>query len=148
VRRKLVFVEDKDGSGDGGGPEAALVADRGLGDVAGAHDFVGDAIDLLLFVPALVGVEVDVERGGEHFSGEFFSVFAGLVLGFAEAVMLAEVTVGVLVSGDGDADAGDDEAMRFARGIFRDDGEDDFAVVEEVCAFLAGDDLAARRIDG
>src|ERR1700676_361512 len=48
ARRALIFVEDKDGRRNGGGPQPALVAHGRLGHVAGANDLVGDAIDLLL----------------------------------------------------------------------------------------------------
>src|SRR5664280_1709982 len=79
--RRLSIVEEEDGGGDGGGPAAVFVTDGGLGDVGGADDFVGDAIDFFFLVPAFVGVEVDVEGGGEHLGGEFLGVVSCLVFG-------------------------------------------------------------------
>src|SRR5579863_1749470 len=96
------LVEDQDGGGDYGGPQAALIADGGLGDVGGADDFVGEAVDLLLFVPGTVGIELDVQSSGQHFGGEFFGVFSGRIFGLTEGMMFAEIAVGVAVGGDGD----------------------------------------------
>jgi len=62
-------------------------------------------------------------------SGEFFCVFTGLFLGLAEAVMLAQIAVGIAICGDGDADAGYNQAMRLASRVLGDDGEDDFTRV-------------------
>src|ERR1039458_9415033 len=84
-RFRLLVVEEEDSAGDGSGPAAVLVPNRRLGYVGGANDFVGDAIDLFFLVPALVGVEVEVERGGQHLGGKLFRVVAGLFLGLAEA---------------------------------------------------------------
>src|SRR5580693_9044092 len=65
----LALIEDQHRRGDYCGPEAALIAYCGLGDVGGADDFIGEAIDLFFLVPGAVGVELHVERGGQHFGG-------------------------------------------------------------------------------
>src|SRR5450631_588087 len=130
LRFGLLGVEEEDGSGDGGGPATVFVTDGGLGDISGANDLVGDAVDLLLLVPALVGVEVDVESGGEHLGGEFFGIVASLIFGLAEAVVFGEVAVGVAIGRNGDADAGDDQTVGFTRGVFRDYSEDNFTRIE------------------
>jgi hypothetical protein len=62
--------------------------------------------------------------------------------------VLAQVAVGVAVGGDGDADAGHDEAVRLAGGVLCDDGKDDFAMVEIGEALFARDDFALRGEDG
>src|SRR6266436_7113129 len=54
---KLVVFADEDSSAENGGPEAALVADGGLRDVHGAHDFVGNPIDFLFFVEGQIRSE-------------------------------------------------------------------------------------------
>src|SRR4029079_11983786 len=77
----LVLGEDQDGGGDDRGPQSALVADRGLGDVGGADDLVGDAINLFLLVPGTVRVELHVQGGGQHLSGQLFGVIAGRIFG-------------------------------------------------------------------
>src|SRR5579862_9056704 len=77
IHRKLPLVEDQDGGGDHGGPEAALVADGGLGDVRGANDLVGEAVNLLLLVPGAIGIEFHVQGGREHFGGEFLGIVSG-----------------------------------------------------------------------
>src|ERR1700722_3315841 len=115
---RLLVVKDQNGGGDGGRPAAMLVADGRLRDVGGAHNLVGNAVNLFLLIPALVGIEVEIESSGEHLGGELFSVVAGLVFSFAEAVMLGEIAVGALVRRNGDADGADDEAVCFACGIF------------------------------
>ena len=61
---QIGLVEDEDRRGDDRGPESALVADRRLRDVRRAYDFIGQAVDLLLFVPGAVGIEFDVEGRG------------------------------------------------------------------------------------
>jgi len=72
LKRNSAFgqlIEDQYRRGDYRGPEAAFVADGGLGHVGGADDFVGEAVDLLLLVPGAVGIELDVQRSSEHFGG-------------------------------------------------------------------------------
>src|SRR5580658_8740182 len=51
ARWLLVVFADEDGGGEDRGPQAAFIAYSGLGDVHGADDFVGDAIDFFFFVP-------------------------------------------------------------------------------------------------
>jgi len=46
----IVFAEE-DCGGEDGGPEAALIAYGGLGDVHGADDLIGDSVDFFFFVP-------------------------------------------------------------------------------------------------
>ena len=78
------LVEDQHRGRDHRGPQAALVAHAALGDVGGADDFVGDAVNLFFLVPGSIRIEFHVERGGEHLRGQFFSIFAGNVVGFAD----------------------------------------------------------------
>src|SRR6266849_9624866 len=77
-------LADEDRGRDDGRPEALLVSDGGLGDVLRADDLVGQPVDFLLFVPALIRVELEAKRGGEHFGGELLGVVAGDVLALAE----------------------------------------------------------------
>src|SRR5262249_21714129 len=72
-------LPDEHGGRDDRGPERFLVADGSLGYVLSADDLVREAIDLFVFVPALVGVEFEAEGRREHFGGEFFSVVAGSI---------------------------------------------------------------------
>ena len=88
------------------------------------------------------GSKLHVERRGQHLGGQFFGVFAGLLLGFAKTVMLAQVAVGVAVGRNGYANARNEQAVRFAGGVLGDDCENDFAVIEIFEAFLARDDSA------
>src|SRR3954463_7234048 len=74
-------------------PETFFVADRRLRHVLSADDLVREAIDFLFFVPALVRIEFEAERRGEHFGGELLGVIAGDVLTLAEAVMLRQVSI-------------------------------------------------------
>src|SRR5579864_8378973 len=90
VRTKWCLVENQHGGGDHGGPETTLVAHGRLRHVGGTHDLVREAIDLLLLVPGAVGIELHVERSGQHFGREFFGVLAGSVFGLTEGMVLAE----------------------------------------------------------
>src|SRR6202142_61318 len=100
----LFLVEDQDGGSYDRGPEAAFVADRRLGDVRGADDFVGDTVDFFFLGPGTVGVEFDVEGSGQHLGREFLGIVACRLFGFAERVVLAEIAVGIAVGGNGNAD--------------------------------------------
>src|SRR5581483_9949927 len=93
-------LADEDGRGDDGRPEALLVADGSLSHVLRADDLVGQPVDFLLLVPALVGVELEAERRREHLGGELLGVVAGNLLALAEAVMLREVPVELPVARD------------------------------------------------
>src|ERR1700722_9177759 len=104
--RETTLVEDQHRGRDHRGPQAAFVAHRGLRHVGGAHDLVGEAVNLFFFVPGSVGIEFHVERGGEHFGGEFFGVFSGRILGLPKGVMFTEISIGGAVGGDGDSDRG------------------------------------------
>src|SRR5450759_2518354 len=103
--------EDEDGDGDERG-EPVRLNDAGLGDVPGAHDLSADLEDLLFFVPALIDIKVDAERGGEHGRGKVFRIVPRLSLGLAEGVMLADVAIGALVGRDGAADGCRQQASR------------------------------------
>src|SRR6266496_6311363 len=54
-------VEDGNGRRNHRRPKSAFVPNRRLRYVRGAHDFVRDAINLLLLVPGTVGVELHVQ---------------------------------------------------------------------------------------
>src|ERR1700678_1829747 len=94
------LVEDQYRGRDHGRPQASLIADRRLRNVGGADDLVGGAVDLFFFVPRPVRIEFDVERGGEHFGGEFFGVLSGGILGLAEGMVLAEISIRCAVGWD------------------------------------------------
>ena len=119
-----------------------------MGDVHGADDFVGDAVDLFFFVPGEIRIKFDVQRGGEHFCGEFFGVFAGYFFGFAEGMVLGEVAVHRFVAGKREADAGGDQTVRFFGGIFADYRERDLAGLDVLQTFAAGNQFAIWREDG
>src|SRR5258708_14561926 len=93
-RLKALF-DDQDRCWNDRGPETTLVADSGLRDVGCPDDFVGDPVEFLLFVPGLLGIELNVERGSQHFRREFFSVLAVNVVGLAKREVLAEVSLGI-----------------------------------------------------
>src|SRR5215470_16513677 len=99
------LFEDKDGGGNYGDPFTVFVAHAALRDVSGANDLVGDPVDLLLFVPRFIGIEIHVERRGKHLSGQLFRVFAGLFVSLAERVVLAQIAVGAPIGGDSQANA-------------------------------------------
>ena len=54
---RAATLSDQNGRSDDSRPEAFLVADGALGDVLHVDDLVREAVDFLLLVPALVGVE-------------------------------------------------------------------------------------------
>src|SRR5512134_326236 len=90
---------DQDGGREHG---RILVAhDRRLGDVEGAVDLPADLPHLLLLVPALLLVELDAQRGGEHRGGDILGVIARDFFGLAVGVVLAQVAVHVPVGGQG-----------------------------------------------
>src|SRR5947209_1302866 len=93
----LVLLEDQDCGRDGRRPQTTLVPYRRLGDVGGADDLVREFVNFFLLVPRLVRIELYAQRGRQHFSGELFGVVACLLFRLAEAVVLAEVSVGRLV---------------------------------------------------
>src|SRR5437762_6043133 len=105
------WLADEDGGGDDGGPQRFLIAHRGLRDVLSAHNLVREPVNFLVLVPALVRVELEAQRGGQHLGRQLFRVVAGRVFVLAEAVMLGEVAVQFIVARDGDADGGRDQAM-------------------------------------
>jgi len=130
-----------------GGPQPTLVAYSGLSDVAGTHDLVRDAVDLLLLVPTGIRIEFDVKGGCEHLGGQFLGVFAGLILGLAKTVVFAQVAVCVLVRRYRHADAGHNQPVRLACGVLRDDGKNYFAMIQVSETFLARNHLAPRWKD-
>src|SRR5258707_13219752 len=85
--KKSVVFADEDGRAENGGPQPALVADRGLSYVQSAHDFIGNSIDFLFLVPGKIRIEFDVQRGGQHFRRELLRVFAGDLFAFAERMV-------------------------------------------------------------
>src|SRR5258708_16211046 len=142
-----VVFADEDGGAEDGGPEAALVADRGLRDVEGADDLVGDAIDLFFLVPGKIRVKFHVKGGREHFRGELLGIFAGDFLSLSERGMLGKIAVHRFIARKREADAGSDEAMRFLGGIFADDRERYLAGPDVLQSFAARDQFAIRRED-
>src|SRR5258705_2272516 len=130
ARQGQGFLSDEDGGGDDGGPEAFLVAHGALGDVLNVNDLVGQPVDLLLFVPALIRVELETERRRQHIGGKLLGVVAGDVLALAEAVMLGEVAVQLAVAWDRDADSGSNQPMRLPGGGLGHDDEGDLPGLE------------------
>src|SRR5882762_6093145 len=145
--KKSVVFADEDGGAENGGPKPALVADRGLSDVQSAHDFIGNSIDFFFLVPGKIRIEFDVQRGGQHFRGEFFRVFASDFFAFAEGMVLGEIAVHGFVAGKRQADAGGDQAVRFLGGIFTDHGERDLSWLDVLQAFAAGNQFTTGRED-
>src|SRR5581483_10974521 len=78
------LVENEDGRGDHGCPQAALIAHRRLRDVRGAHDLIRDPVDFLLLIPRPVRIEFHIERGSEHFRRQFLGVITGSLFFLAE----------------------------------------------------------------
>src|SRR6266536_1727564 len=107
-------LEDQNGGGDGRRPGASFVANGALRNISCSNDLIREAIDFLLLVPALVRIKLYIQRGGEHLGGQFLGVFAGDAVGFAEAVVLAQIAVGLAVGGQRQAEAGGDQARRLA----------------------------------
>src|SRR5260370_6031729 len=140
-----VILADEDGSAKNGAPKAALVADGGLRDVHGANNFVGDAVDLFFFVERQIGIKFHVQSGGEQFRSELFGILAGHFFGFAEGMMLRQVSIHALVARERQANAGGDEAMRFPGGMFADDGKSHLAGPDVFQAFAAGNQFAVGR---
>src|SRR5689334_9460211 len=97
-------LSDEYSCGDDRGPQTFLVSDGGLRDVLRADDLVREPVDLFLLVPALVGIELQAERRGEHLGSEFFGVVAGDVFALPEAVMFGQVAVQLAVARDRHAD--------------------------------------------
>src|SRR5206468_3796419 len=79
---------------------------------------------------------------------EFLGVFAGLLLGLAEAVVFAQVTVGVTITGDSHPDARGYQAVGLTGGVLCHDREDDLSGMKVLQAFLASDELSLGRKDG
>src|SRR5215469_16990247 len=143
-----VVITEEDGSGEHGGPQAALVADCGLRDVHGANDFIRNAVDLFLFVPRQIGIEFDVQRRRQHFRRELFGVFAGHFFRFAEGMMLGKVAVHRLIRRKAQANAGGDQPVRFARLIFADYCKRDLTRLQMFQPFTARNQLAVGRENG
>ena len=96
-------------------------------------------IDLFLFVPALVGIEIEPERRGEHLRRELLGVVPGDILALAEAVVLREVPVQLAVTRDGHADGRRDQPVRLTRRRLGHDDEGDLSVLQAL------DTLRARQ---
>src|SRR5262245_42873720 len=73
-RRTSERLSDEHRRSDYRGPAALLVADGTLRDVLGADDLVRQTVDFFLLVPALVGIELQAERRGEHFGRQFLRI--------------------------------------------------------------------------
>src|SRR5260370_29167291 len=99
-------MEKQYGWGDARCPQGALCTNSRLRDVGSAHDFVGDSVDLLLFIPRAVGVKVNVQGSGQHLGSQLFGVVTGLIVGFTKRMVFAEISVGAAVSGKSHPDAG------------------------------------------
>src|SRR5947209_9706444 len=65
-RRKDALLEKEDGGGDHRGPQSALVTHGRLGDVGGAYDLIGDAINFFFLVPTAIGIKFHVQSCSQH----------------------------------------------------------------------------------
>src|SRR6476659_10163275 len=83
----------QDGGGDDSGPETLLVSDGRLRHVLGADDLVRQAINLFLLVPALVGIELEAQRRGQHLGGQLLGVIARNIFALTETVVFRQVAV-------------------------------------------------------
>src|SRR5208337_3913887 len=75
-------------------------------------------------------------------------VLAGLFLSLAKAGMLAQVAVSILISGDGHANAGNQQTVRLARRVLRNDRKNHLSGTQVFEAFLAWNQPAVGRKDG
>src|SRR5260370_37943387 len=115
----------EDRGGDHRGPQPVAVADRRLRYVAGGDDFVRHAPDVLALVVTDVGVEVDAQNRRQHGGGQVLRVIPGLLVGFAEAMMLGEVAVMSGIGRDRATHRSGDQAMRLVgRGLVHDPAYD------------------------
>src|SRR5947209_8109919 len=74
------WFRDEHGSSNNSRPQPFLVTNRRLSDVHNLYDFVGNPIDFFLLVPTSIGIETNIQCGGQHFRGEFFCVFTSVVV--------------------------------------------------------------------
>src|ERR1019366_4419683 len=109
------LFEDQYRSRDHRRPASTLVAHGALRYVSGAHNLVRQAIDLFFLVPRLVGVELHIERGGNHLGGKLFGVVSGDVVSLAEGVMLAQIAISTAVSRNRHSNGGGRQAARLPR---------------------------------
>ena len=93
------------------------------------HDVAAHFVLLLALVPVLVGIERNAQRGGQHGGGEVFAQVFGFLFAHSVAMMLGDVAVG-MVSRDGQADAGADQAVGLIGGGFGQHDEGDLARLE------------------
>src|SRR5512134_2785371 len=77
----LVRSENQDGGRDDG--RHLVPHDRRLGDVERPIDLAADLPHLFLLVPALLFVELDAQRGGEHRGGDVLRIIPGDLFGLA-----------------------------------------------------------------
>src|SRR5438105_3990929 len=141
------FGESEDIAGDYAEELAAEMLATTLGLVLRSDDLIRQPVDFLLFVPALVRIELEAERRRQHFGSELLGVIARDVLALAEAVVLGQVAVQVAVTRDCHADGRRDEAMRLARGGFGHDHEGDLARLETLHPLPAREDPEVGRED-
>src|SRR5260370_33999145 len=85
---ELVVFADENCRAKHRGPQAALVADRGLRHVHRAHDLVRNSVDFFFFIKRQVRVELDIQRRRQHFRRQLFRVFTRDFLGLAEGMVL------------------------------------------------------------
>src|SRR4029077_5922525 len=77
-------LANKYSGGNHRGPEALLIANGCLRDVLRPDDLIGQPIDFLLLIPALVRVDLESEGRRQHFRGELLRVVSGDVFALAE----------------------------------------------------------------
>src|SRR5271165_3176729 len=120
-------LEDQNRCRDHRCPPAALVADGALRDVGRAHDLVRKPIDLFLFVPGPVGIELDVQSRRQHLGGKLLSVVTSHVVGLTKGMMLAQIPIRATVGRDSQSNRGGRQAVWLARGILSHHGERDLS---------------------
>src|SRR4051812_16605275 len=100
--RRVKGSANEHGGGNDCRPQTLLVADSSLRDVLRADDLIRELVHFLLFIPALVRIELEPECRREHFRRELLRIIAGDVFAFAEAMMFRQIAVEVAVARNGD----------------------------------------------
>ena len=111
--------------------------------MTGNYDLVAHSPDVLAFVVAGVGVEVDAQDRGEHSRREILGVIASLLFGLTEAVVQRDISVESAVLGDCDAN-GCGELARLVGGVLAQRSMDDLSWFWDLSALLGGYQFAMR----
>jgi len=145
--RSWLALTDQHGGSHDCSPQPFLIPDGRLRDVLRADNLIGEAVHFFFLVPALVGIELESQRRGQHLGRQFFGVIPGSFFVLAKAVVLGQIAVQLRIAGNGDADSGRDEPMGLSCGCLGHDDEGDLAGFETFDTLTAGHDAAARGED-